>query len=149
MIPPQQASDIAQRCGLTDNSGWCPIDAASFASSLQPNIHVIGDAAIANAMPKSAFAAHAQAQLCALQVVRGLQGLPLLTTKLANTCYSLVAPNYAISVAGVYQADGNRWSCIKGAGGTSSLDAPAVTRELEARHANAWFNHLTTRVFGA
>ena len=30
-----------------------------------PGIHVIGDAAVAGAMPKSAFAANAQAKVCA------------------------------------------------------------------------------------
>jgi NADH dehydrogenase FAD-containing subunit len=39
-----------------------------FESRLQANIHVIGDAAIAGAMPKSAFAANAQAKVCAAAV---------------------------------------------------------------------------------
>ena len=69
-----------------------------------PSIHVIGDAAIAGAMPKSAFAANAQAKVCAAAIV-GAAGRPHAATsrKLINTCYSLVAPDYGISVAGVYQ----------------------------------------------
>ena len=46
----------------------------TFASTLQPNIHVIGDAAIAGAMPKSAFAANAQAKVCAAAVAALLAG---------------------------------------------------------------------------
>jgi NADPH-dependent 2,4-dienoyl-CoA reductase/sulfur reductase-like enzyme len=57
VIPTQKAGQIAELAGVADRTGWCPIDAVSFASTLQPNIHVIGDAAIAGAMPKSAFAA--------------------------------------------------------------------------------------------
>ena len=56
--------------GVTDRSGWCPIDPVTFESKLQPNIHVIGDAAIAGAMPKSAFAANPQAKVCAAAVAR-------------------------------------------------------------------------------
>ena len=41
---------------------WCPIDPVSFESQQRPNIHVLGDAAIAGAMPKSAFSANAQAK---------------------------------------------------------------------------------------
>jgi sulfide dehydrogenase [flavocytochrome c] flavoprotein chain len=62
VIPPQNAGQVAGLAGVADRTGWCPIDPVSFASTLQPNIHVIGDAAIAGAMPKSAFAANAQAK---------------------------------------------------------------------------------------
>lgn len=148
VIPPQQAGRIAQLAGLTDGSGWCPIDAATFASSLQPDTYVIGDAAIANAMPKSAFAANAQGRLCAMQILRNLAELPPLDSTLLNTCYSLVAPGYGISVAGVYRADGALWRDQPGAGGASPLDAPAAHRELEAEYAEGWFNHITETVFG-
>ena len=60
--------------GVADRTGWCPIDPATFESKLVPGIHVIGDAAIAGAMPKSAFAANAQAKTCAAAVARLLDG---------------------------------------------------------------------------
>ena len=41
---------------------------STFESKLVPNIHVIGDAAIMGAMPKSAFSANAQAKVCAAAV---------------------------------------------------------------------------------
>src|SRR5262249_46348948 len=59
--PPQKAGVIAAAAGVADRTGWCPIDPVTFESKLQPRIHVIGDAAIAGAMPKSAFAANSQA----------------------------------------------------------------------------------------
>ena len=74
VIPPQRAGRVAGLAGVADRSGWCPIDPATFASTLQPNIHVIGDAAIAGAMPKSAFAANAQAKVCAAAVAALLAG---------------------------------------------------------------------------
>lgn len=147
IIPPQKAGHIAQLAGVTDRSGWCPIEPVSFASTLQPDIHVIGDAAIANAMPKSAFAANAQAKLCAVQVSRLLNGESPVHGKLINTCYSLVAPDYGISVAGVYQPGEKIWTEIDGAGGVSPADASRETRALEAAYAQRWFDNLTTQVF--
>ena len=66
IIPPQRAALIAQRAGVTDSSGWCPINPVTFESIQQSDIYILGDAAIANAMPKSAFAANAQAKVCAV-----------------------------------------------------------------------------------
>src|SRR5207302_6055919 len=74
VIPPQRAAAIAEKAGVADRTGWCPIDPASFESRLQPGIHIVGDAAIAGAMPKSAFAANAQAKACALAVTALLRG---------------------------------------------------------------------------
>jgi sulfide dehydrogenase [flavocytochrome c] flavoprotein subunit len=147
VIPPQRAAPIATTMGVADRTGWCPIDAASFASTLVPDIHVIGDAAIANAMPKSAFAANAQAKLCALQITRLLQGKSVLSAKLTNACYSLVTPDYGISVAGVYAPQGERWLEVDGAGGTSPGEAPAALRRAEAEHARRWFATISQEVF--
>jgi sulfide dehydrogenase [flavocytochrome c] flavoprotein subunit len=68
VIPPQRAGLIAEIAGVSDQTGWCPIDPVTFESRLQANIHVIGDAAIAGAMPKSAFAASAQSKVCATAI---------------------------------------------------------------------------------
>jgi sulfide dehydrogenase [flavocytochrome c] flavoprotein chain len=148
VIPPQKAGQIAELAGVADRTGWCPIDPVSFASTLQPNIHVIGDAAIAGAMPKSAFAANAQAKICAAAVAALLAGGSPVPPKLINTCYSLVAPDYGISVAGVYHSVDGQLVDVAGAGGTSPLDAPAATRALEASLANAWFRTIIGEVFG-
>ena len=74
IIPPQKAGRIAELAGVTDRTGWCPVDPATFESRLQSNIHIIGDACIAGAMPKSGFAANAQAKVCAAALVRLLSG---------------------------------------------------------------------------
>ena len=51
VIPPQKAGRIATLAGAADKTGWCPIEPATFASTLVPNIHVIGDAFIGGAAP--------------------------------------------------------------------------------------------------
>src|SRR5439155_20839153 len=54
VIPPQKAGRLADIAGVADRTGWCPVDPVTFESRLQQSIHVIGDAAIAGAMPRSA-----------------------------------------------------------------------------------------------
>jgi sulfide dehydrogenase [flavocytochrome c] flavoprotein chain len=148
VIPPQKAGRIAEVAGVTDRSGWCPIDPVTFESKLQAGIHVIGDAAIAGAMPKSAFAANSQAKTCAVAVVKLLTGAAPSSPKLINTCYSLVAPDYGISVAGVYQPSGGQLAEVPGSGGVSPSEAPRPTRAIEAGLAEAWFRTITAEVFG-
>jgi sulfide dehydrogenase [flavocytochrome c] flavoprotein subunit len=148
VIPPQKAGRIADTAGVTDRSGWCPIDPVTFESKLQTRIHVIGDAAIAGAMPKSAFAANSQAKTCASAVARLLTGGAPSVPKLINTCYSLVAPDYGISVAGVYYPSSGQLAEVPGAGGVSPTDAPRATRALEAALAEGWFRTIAAEVFG-
>jgi NADPH-dependent 2,4-dienoyl-CoA reductase/sulfur reductase-like enzyme len=149
VIPPQRAGGIAVACGAADRSGWCPIDPVTFESRLVPGIHVIGDASIAGAMPKSAFSANAQAKVCAAAIIELLAGREPPQPKLINTCYSLVAPDYGISVAGVYHPTKGVLADVEGAGGTSPLDAPASVRALEAGYAEDWFRTITAETFGA
>jgi len=146
VIPPQKAGRIAEVAGATNNTGWCPINPETFESTLQPGIHVIGDATIAGAMPKSAFAANAQAKVCAAAVVKLLAGQKPDETRLINTCYSLAAPDYGISIANVYRPkDG---VLVDAGGGVSPANAPASFRAQEAMFANGWFKTITGEVFG-
>jgi sulfide dehydrogenase [flavocytochrome c] flavoprotein chain len=148
VIPPQKAGRIADAAGVADRTGWCPIDPTTFESKLQPGIHVIGDAAIAGAMPKSAFAANAQAKTCAAAIAQLLASGTPATPKLINTCYSLVAPDYGISIAGVYTPSSGQLAEVPGSGGVSPSDAPRATRAAEAVLAEAWFHTIAAEVFG-
>src|SRR4029078_12349052 len=58
VIPAQKAGRVAELAGVADRAGWCPVDPVTFASRLQPNIHVIGDGAIDSAMPRLGSGAH-------------------------------------------------------------------------------------------
>jgi sulfide dehydrogenase [flavocytochrome c] flavoprotein subunit len=148
IIPPQKAGAIAALAGVADRTGWCPINPLTFESTLQPNVHVIGDAAVLGAIPKSAFAANAQAKTCAAAVATLLAGGTPPEPRLINTCYSLVAPGYGISIAGVYRPANNLFADVEGAGGTSPLEAPPATRAEEAELAVGWYKTITADVFG-
>jgi hypothetical protein len=148
VIPPQRAGKIAVTAGTVDRTGWCPIDAVTFESRLVPGIHVIGDSAIAGAMPKSAFAANAQAKVCALAVVALLAETAPAEPLLMNTCYSMLAPEVAISVAGVYRPKDGVLTDSLGAAGMSPVHASPEFRAQEAGYANAWFRTITAETFG-
>lgn len=148
VIPPQKAGEITTRAGVADQTGWCPIDPVDFSSTLQDNIYVIGDATIAAPMPKSAFSANLQAKLCALQIARDLSGADIEPTVLANTCYSYVAPDSAVSITGVYSNADGKLSSMDGAGGLSPTGAAPAIRAAEAAEAEAWFQQITRQAFG-
>ena len=148
VIPPQRAGRIAIDSGIADQTGWCPIDPVTFEARSQPGVHVIGDACIAGGMPKSAFSANAQAKACAQAVAAMLQGKPAPEPKLINTCYSLVKPDYGISVAGVYAPSKGLLADVPGAGGVSPANAPASFRAAEASYAEGWYKTITGEVFG-
>ena len=148
IVPPQKAGRIAEVAGVADRTGWCPINPVTFESTLQPNIHVIGDACIAGAMPKSAFAANSEAKVCAAALAKLLAGEKPEEPRLLNTCYSVAAPDYGFSVAGVYKPTNGQLTDIPGAGGVSPANAPRAARELEAKYADGWFRTITSEVFG-
>jgi sulfide dehydrogenase [flavocytochrome c] flavoprotein subunit len=148
VIPPQRAGAIAAQAGVADRTGWCPVEPVSFESTLRPNIHVLGDAAIMGGMPKSAFAANAQAKVCAAALVELLAGRKPRDPILINTCYSLLAADYGISVAGVYRPDKGQLTDVPGAGGNSPLEVVGGFRGQEALYASSWFRTITSEVFG-
>ena len=146
-IPPQRAGEIAQASGLADASGWCPVEQATFESTQAAGVHVIGDAAIASPMPKSGFAASTQAKVCAEAIVAILGNQDPASPKFVNTCYSLVAPNYGISVAMVYGYKDGKIVKIDGSGGLSPSDANETFREQEADYARGWYDSITQDIF--
>jgi NADPH-dependent 2,4-dienoyl-CoA reductase/sulfur reductase-like enzyme len=147
VIPPQKVGRIAEIAGAADNTGWCPIDPVTFESKLVPNIHVIGDACIAGAIPKSASAANAQAKACAAAVISLLAGKSPEPPRLTGACFNTVAPGYAFSLTGVYAPKDGLFNEVEG-GGTSPLDAPRELRAQEAETALNWFSTITAETFG-
>ncbi|MGA7981532.1 MAG: NAD(P)/FAD-dependent oxidoreductase [Chromatiaceae bacterium] len=147
LIPPQKAGPIAQTAGLADASGWCPVNQQTFESDIHKDVHVIGDACIAGAMPKSGYAANSQGKVCAAAIVAAVNGKAAPEPSYVNTCYSIIAPDYGISVAGVYELKDGKIVSIKGAGGLSPANADARTRALEVQFAIGWFRNITADMF--
>ena len=98
-------------------------------------------------MPKSAFSANNQAKVCAAAIVALLHGTAVAEPVLMNTCYSLVAPDYGISIAGVYHVAGDKITAVAGSEGISPVDAPNEVRHREAEYAQSWYANITADVF--
>jgi sulfide dehydrogenase [flavocytochrome c] flavoprotein chain len=147
IIPPQRAAAIARSTGLDDGKGWCPVKASTFESTIHQGVHIIGDAAIANPMPKSAFSANNQAKVCAAAITALLRGEMPPEPVLINTCYSLVAPNYGISIAAVYHVKDEAIVTVPGSDGISPLDASDETRAREAEYTRSWYANITADTF--
>ncbi len=147
VIPPQTAGEVARAAGFAMPSGWCAVDFTTFQSKVDPNVYIVGDATIAGAMPKSGFSANSQAKVAALAIVAALNGGKSEPPAFANTCYSLVAPKYGISVANVYRVTDKGLVAAPG-GGVSPAKAPAQVRSQEATYAEGWYESITHDMFG-
>jgi len=145
VIPPQRAGQIAVAAGLVgDDKNWCPVNATTFESTKHAGIHVIGDASIAGAMPKSGYSANSEAKICATNVVALLNGKE--TTELSgiNVCYSYITDKDAVSVAGVYTVKEGKIIAVPNSGGVSPADFSAA--KTEAMYAESWLRNILTEM---
>lgn len=146
VIPPMQAGKLAKILGLTNREGWCPVNQTTFASDLAPNVHVIGDACVAGAMPKSGYAANSQAKTLAAVIKAQANGAPTPVPTYANACYSLVSENYGISIASIYEV--NEDGVIHAvSGGISPIDELPNRPVLEAVYQKNWHRTFAADVF--
>jgi NADPH-dependent 2,4-dienoyl-CoA reductase/sulfur reductase-like enzyme len=146
IIPAQRAGRIAQVAGLADKSGWCPVEPATLASKLQPDIHLVGDAIIPGDMPKSGFSANSQAKACAMAVRVALADAKGFPPRFRNTCWSLVATDDAIKVGATYKATEEK--IAKTEGFISKAGEDDKVRAATAKEAVAWYDGIMKDIFG-
>jgi sulfide dehydrogenase [flavocytochrome c] flavoprotein subunit len=139
IIPPQRAGKLAQDCGLANvERRWCEVDFVSYASTVLPHVHVIGDA-IDSSLPKSAHMANAQAKICARAVVDLMLGqAPDPAPAYANTCYSYIDDKQAMHISTLYRYDAAKKSMQADGAGILSEHASAQ----EGADADAWARHI-------
>jgi sulfide dehydrogenase [flavocytochrome c] flavoprotein subunit len=146
VIPPMKAGKLAFDMGLVDASGWCPIERRTFASSLHPDVFVIGDASIADVMPKSGYSANNQAKITAFAVANLLAGRAPDEPKWKNVCYALAGSDYGLFVADVFRLKDNKIVQISGHR-YMSLDATPTQIRLGAAYQQAWLKTFTEDCF--
>ena len=148
VIPPQHAGAIARQLGMANANGrFCQVDFLTYESTVQRNIHVLGDAIQpASLMPRSGHMANQHAKVCAAAVVALLSGgevnpLPVI----ANTCYSYLSDREVAHIASVHRYDPatRTMSVVAGSGGLS----PAANAE-EAPYAEAWARNIWADMLG-
>lgn len=101
VIPQQRAGEIAVKAGCTEGD-WCPINPENFASKKVKDVFVLGDAAVAAEMPKSAFSANSQAKVVAAEILTDLAKKEKFPARYRNTCWSLVAPDDCVKIGANY-----------------------------------------------
>jgi sulfide dehydrogenase [flavocytochrome c] flavoprotein subunit len=145
LIPPQRAGKIALDSGLANvERRWCEVDFLSYASSVLPRVHVIGDA-IESGLPKSAHMANAQAKVCAAAVVALMRGeAPDPAPAFANTCYSFIDDRAAMHISTLYRYDPARLGMQPEGSGILSDHASSQ----EGADAEAWARRIWADVLG-
>ncbi len=145
IIPAQAPGQLALDAGLASGHGWCPVKATSFESEMLANVHVIGDACIAGAMPKSASAAHSQARQCALAIVSTLAGREPPASELDSVCYSLLRSERALAIRARF---GVRDGEIRQ---NESVDSASAhySPEQERDQAATWYKKIIADSFAA
>jgi len=139
VIPSQLAGKVAQVAGMNNVDGrWCEVDFVTYASSLQADVHIIGDS-ISAGLPKSAHMATSQAKVCAAAIIDLQTGnAPNPLPVFANTCYSFVDNQQAMHVANVYRYDPAKKSMVSAEGGGVSAKASVQ----EGEYAQAWAENI-------
>ena len=110
-------------------------------------MHVIGDAAIAGDMPKSAYAANSQAKVAASAILADLTGSNAGPAIYGNSCWSLIETEDSVKVGGDYAPKDGRITTTHSF--ISQLDEPATERAANAGEGEGWSVGLTTDIVGS
>jgi NADPH-dependent 2,4-dienoyl-CoA reductase/sulfur reductase-like enzyme len=144
VIPRQRAGEIAVRAGCTEGD-WCPVHADSFLSRKVPDIYVLGDAAIAEDMPKSASAANSQARAVAADILAALTNAERHEPAYRNVCWSLLAPDDCVKLGADYAPRAGRLAAS--AAFQSQAGEPAELRRQNYQESVAWYAGITDDIF--
>jgi len=143
LIPPQAPAQLAMDSGLAAGHGWCPIEPLTFESTLQRDIHVIGDACIADDMPKSASAAVSQSRQCASAIAALLAGRDVPPPVFDSVCYSAFAPDRGIRIPGHFQVRDGRIQSVS----SSPLDGSTRNDARLPGDSERWYAQIREEAF--
>ncbi|HEY8248344.1 MAG TPA: NAD(P)/FAD-dependent oxidoreductase [Hyphomicrobium sp.] len=148
VIPPQTAGDIAIAAGCAEGA-WCPIKPQNFASALVEGVYVIGDAAIAADMPKSAYSASSEGRVVAAGILADLAGAEPAVARYRNTCWSLLAADDSIKIGADYtpgEKDGKPVLAPSGPFVSQKGESAEVRRKNYAESL-AWYHAIISDAF--
>lgn len=145
VIPAQKAGHIAQVAGLTEDN-WAPVNAADLSSTMDENIHILGDSAAQGDMPKSGFSANSQAKVCANAIRGALTGSTVFPARFSNTCWSLIDANDGVKVGATYEATDEKIASVEGF--ISEVGESDEVREATYEESIGWYQAITEDMFG-
>jgi len=144
VIPPQAPGTFALDAGLASGHGWCPVDPVTFESTRVPHVHVIGDACIADAMPKAASAALSQATQCAAAIVARFANRAPPAPMLDSVCYSALALDRSLAIRARFRVENAQ---IVAESAADQAEPAISTAEHEA--AISWYRAIRHSAFDA
>ncbi|MFN2306474.1 MAG: FCSD flavin-binding domain-containing protein [Paracoccaceae bacterium] len=145
VIPAQKAGHIAEVAGLTEDN-WAPVNAADLSSTMDENIHILGDSAAQGDMPKSGFSANSQAKVCANAIRGALTGSTVFPARFSNTCWSLIDANDGVKVGATYEATDEKIASVEGF--ISEVGESDEVREATYEESIGWYQAITEDMFG-
>ncbi len=145
VIPAQRAGRIAIDAGLTDASGYCPIDPFTMKSRMDRGVFVIGDAAMAGDMSRSASAANSQAEMVARVVTAELLGRDLPKPEYRAKCWTLLETGDSVFVSGRYRPTQDGIEQFESV--ISTLEDSGDQRLANGRDAARWHDAITREMF--
>jgi NADH dehydrogenase FAD-containing subunit len=144
VVPKQVAGKIASVAGATEGD-WCPVNADNFSSKKLKDVYVIGDATIADPMPKSAFSANSQGKVVAADILADLSKKEKFPARYRNTCWSLVAPDDCVKVGANYAAKDGK---LEASGAfVSQRGEAADVRKQNWAEAEGWYSGIVADIF--
>jgi NADPH-dependent 2,4-dienoyl-CoA reductase/sulfur reductase-like enzyme len=144
VIPQQRAGEIAHKAGTTEGD-WVPINPENFGSKKVKDIYVLGDAAIAADMPKSAFAANNQAKVVVADILADLANKDRFPPRFRNTCWSLLAVDDCVKIGANYAPKDGR---LDPSGSfVSQPGEDAAVRSQNFAESVGWYSSITADMF--
>jgi len=144
IIPQQRAADIALRAGCAEGD-WCPIRPENFASRKVRHVYVLGDAAMAADMPKSAFSANSQAKMVAADILADVAKQTRSAPRFHNTCWSVLAPDDSVKLDAAFAPNKGKLEPFDG-----FVSEPGEAAELRKRNYQeslAWYEAIISEMF--
>ena len=118
----------------------------NFASKKVQDVYVLGDAAIAVEMPKSAFSANSQAKVVAADILAELAKKERFPARYRNTCWSLLAPDDDVKIGANYAPKDGKLDPSGGVRVAAGRGRRRAQAELPAR-ASAGMPAITADMF--
>jgi NADPH-dependent 2,4-dienoyl-CoA reductase/sulfur reductase-like enzyme len=144
VIPQQRAGAIAIKAGCAEGD-WCPINPENFTSKKVKDVYVLGDASIANDMPKSAFSANSQAKVVAADILSELAQKERFPPRYRNACWSLLAPDDDVKIGANYAPKDSKLE-PSGSFVSQPGEDPAVRKQNYAESVS-WYSSITADMF--
>jgi sulfide dehydrogenase [flavocytochrome c] flavoprotein chain len=146
LIRTQRCGSIVQNAGLATATGgrFAPVDVLSYASTVAPRVHVVGDSS-ATTQPKAGHIANQEAKVCADALVRifgGGRPDPQPTTN--SACYSTITADQAAWLTVVFQYDPLTRAMVPALGSSA---ASVGWSDNNFREMQEWFRYLMADTF--